>query len=591
MTETTTQEAGRQVFYAILGEPIPKNTALLRTAEEYRHFRSIYLAQKQLNKLIEDSQLAAEVRLIMIDRTSDIPRKLWDLSTATCAIIFGPNFPRLSEATIRLWATSGQDRYIVVCHNPKRALFRYERLRQFGNDLNVRGYSSAANDAETRDFWQSFFDDELCPLIREKAANFTGDDLAAAEKLLTREEASQALNSDPETMELLPGFPHVARQAIDAIDAIDADKSHTVVSRIVQPDGPLTATIVHTANLARYGARQRIETLPNALAMIGMEETRQILTGRAMSELVKKVDQAGFVAKDFFAHSVSTGYMAQLLQLDVESPSPRQQEVLKALSLPPFILDVLKRFGVYRKFKDAHAAFDPFTAGILHDVGKVMNTVCYQDTYPLVLYEIERSKWQTRLLDCERAVVGDLQHPVTSGALLESWEVFPRLIEPIRNHHQIDENSAPEAALVSLANLLVKGMFPFPRVISIPEDYRSVHLYPASDAFPLTNPLPALFHKHATWFEQGYDELELTPDEVETGRYRKATLDALIEVAQDAVEKDPVAYSEALSAQNPELMDLVEWTDVSAGDWLAFSLLLRHTITDTVHRLLASTGR
>ena len=69
--------------------------------------------------------MAAEVRLIMIDRTSDIPRKLWNLSHVTCAIIFGPNFPRLSEATIRLWATSGQERYIVVCHNAKRALFDF----------------------------------------------------------------------------------------------------------------------------------------------------------------------------------------------------------------------------------------------------------------------------------------------------------------------------------------------------------------------------------------------------------------------------------------------------------------------------------
>ena len=588
MTETIPQKTRRQVFYVILGEPIPKNTALLRTADEYRQFRSIYLAQKQLNKLIQDAQLNVEVRLIMIDRTSDIPRKLWDLSRATCAIVFGPNFPHLSEATIRLWATSGKDRYVVVCHNPKRALFDYDRLRQFSSGMNVRGYCSTANDIETKAFWSSFFDAELYPLIQKKAAEFAGDDLAAAEKLLTRQEVRLALNSDPTTMDLLPGFPHVARQAIAAIDA---DKSHTVVARIVESDGPLTATIVRTANLARYGARQRIETLPTALAMVGMEETRKILTGRAMSELVRKVNQAGFVAKDFFAHSVSTGYMAQLLHLDVESPSPRQREILKSLDLPPFVIDVLKRFGTFERFKGVDSAFDPFVAGILHDVGKVLNTVCYKDTYPLVLFEIERNKWQMRLLDCERSVVGDLQHPVTSGALLESWEVFPRLVEPIRNHHNIDENSSPETVLVALANCLVKGMFPFPRVISIPENYRSVHLYPASDEYPLTNPLPGLFQKHATWFEQGYDELELTPDEVETGRYREASVGALIDVANQAVDRDPLVYSEALAAQNPEMMDLVEWTDVSGGDWLAFSLLLRHTITRAVNRLLSSTER
>jgi hypothetical protein len=101
-------------------------------------------------------------------------------------------------------------------------------------------------------------------------------------------------------------------------------------------------------------------------------------------------------------------------------------------------------------------------------------------------------------------------------------------------------------------------MFPFPRVISIPEDYRSVHLYPASDEFPLTNPLPEIFQQHAAWFEQGYDELTLTADESESGRYQASTIDALVEVAKDAVEQSPQAYAETLSAQNPELMDLVE---------------------------------
>ena len=590
MTETTATETapGHQVFYAILGEPIPKNTALLRTADEYRHFRSIYLAQRQLNKLIQDSNLPAEVRLIMIDRTSDIPRKLWDLSHSTCVIIFGPNFPWLSEATIRLWATSGRDRYIVVCHNPKRALFPFDRLQEFGRDLNVRGYASSADEDETKAFWHGFFDDELRPLIEQKASLGDGD-LSAVETLLSRAEAKEALSRDHTTMDLLPGFPHVCRKAIQAIDD---DKSHTVVARIVSPDGPLTATIVRTANLARYGAQQRIETLPNALAMIGMEETRKILTGRAMGELVRKADQAGFLAKDFFAHSVSTGYMAQLLSLNFEQPSDKEREILRALGLAPFVVDLLKSFKPWTLFRRLPRDFDAFTGGILHDVGKVLNTVCYKDTYPLVLYEIERNKWQTRMLECEMAVVGDLQHPVTSGALLERWEVFPKLIEPIRNHHLIEESSTPETVLVALANCMVKGMYPFPRLISIPEEYRSVHLYPVSDDYPLNNPLPELFGKYTTRYEHGYDEIALDKDELDTGQYRPQSLRALVNAAREAVDSDPRTYNDALYAQNPEMMDIVEWTKISADKWLTLSLLLRNTITEMVNRLLAtSTGR
>ena len=96
MTDTLPTADSSDIFYAILGEPIPKNTQLLRTAEEYRHFRTIYSSQKQLNRLFSEASLKTEIRLVMIDRTSEIPRKLWDLSHATCVIIFGPNFPWLS---------------------------------------------------------------------------------------------------------------------------------------------------------------------------------------------------------------------------------------------------------------------------------------------------------------------------------------------------------------------------------------------------------------------------------------------------------------------------------------------------------------
>ena len=116
--------------------------------------------------------------------------------------------------------------------------------------------------------------------------------------------------------------------------------------------------------------------------------------------------------------------MAQILSLNLDEPSQKECEIIKSLDLPPFIIDTLRHFKYWSLF-DLDPEFDSFTAGILHDVGKILNTVCYKDTYPLILYEIERSKWCNRLLECETAVIGDLQHPLTSGTLLSRWEVFP----------------------------------------------------------------------------------------------------------------------------------------------------------------------
>ncbi len=132
-------------------------------------------------------------------------------------------------------------------------------------------------------------------------------------------------------------------------------------------------------------------------------------------------------------------------------------------------------------------------------------------------------------------------------------------------------------------------MNPFPRLISIPEDYRSTRLYPASDEYPLNNPLIELFRKHVLWFEQTENEIELTKHELDTGEYSAASLDAYIDAGREAVETDPRSYGDALMAQNPEILDIVEWTKVSSDEWLAFSLMLRNTVTEMVNRLLQST--
>jgi len=109
--------------------------------------------------------------------------------------------------------------------------------------------------------------------------------------------------------------------------------------------------------------------------------------------------------------------------------------------------------------------------------------------------------------------------------------------------------------------------------------------FPASDEYPLNNPLSQLFRKACTLFERQEDELGLSSRELESGEYTAANLDGFVEAAQTAVAVDPRSYSEALMAQDPETLDIVEWTKVSADDWFAFSLIMRNTIVEMVNRL------
>ena len=190
----------------------------------------------------------------------------------------------------------------------------------------------------------------------------------------------------------------------------------------------------------------------------------------------------------------------------------------------------------------------------------------------MVLYEYERSGWKGSLLQSEIAVVGDFQHPVSGGALLEKWEVFPTLIEPIRQHHRLHPDGGSEALLICAANILSKGIFPFPRGISISEEYRAAHLNPAESSDLLDNPLPAHFQKLREPYQASKSELSISADEIDSGEYEPEHVEAFLSMAKQTIltEVDAVsAYSEALVDQNPEFLEVLERTNRSPEEFFA----------------------
>ena len=226
----------------------------------------------------------------------------------------------------------------------------------------------------------------------------------------------------------------------------------------------------------------------------------------------------------------------------------------------------------------------------MHDVGKLLNMICYTDIFPSMLYEIEQSQWKGSLLESETAWLWDFQHPGTGSALLMEWEIFPRCIEPIHLHHQIHPGSAPETVLIALANCLVKGLYPFPRQIDISQDFRDIFLAPAANSELLANPLAVIFHNIVELFELEKDRLLLTVEEVESGNYQPHKVEELISLARTSFENSQ-SYGDALIGQNPEFSQTLEYLKVSAEEMLALPLLLKSTLQSLVNSLCESISR
>jgi len=572
-------------LFVVVCEPVPRDRKTLQAAPNYHHFRTIYAAHRVLNSQLAEGAVGAEVKLVMASHSADIPKHFRRYADQICCVIFGPNLPRLTEATVRMTANAGRRRHVVVCYNPDQVNFSWDALEDLSGRMEVWGCRSSADAGEIRSFWSRYFTQELRPLVETKVAPEAGEE--SETPLLSIEEIREKLARDEAVVDMLPGFPHICRQVIDAIDG---GKRFADVATIIQPDGALQASILRTANLAKYGSRQRIEALPNALSMIGAEETKKIAMGRAMSDMMKRVDQAGFSTRDFFFHSTSVGYLAQLLSLNLEAPNPREREILKSLRVPNFVNAALVRSRLWERF-DLPDSFDAFTAGILHDVGKVLNTVCYEGLFPLVLHEYETSQWQGSLIASEIAVVGDFQHPVTGGALLERWEIFPDLIEPIREHHAIGADSPHGAVLVALANSLAKSCAPFPRAIAIPDEYRKQHLKPVADEGLLDNPLVAAYRQVSDAYEAATATVELSPDERDSGEYAPEHVQALLVAGAEVAEGSDACgpFCEALVAQNPEFLVLAEWLETTSEELIRLTALVQGYVSELVNGLFQGT--
>ena len=174
-------------------------------------------------------------------------------------------------------------------------------------------------------------------------------------------------------------------------------------------------------------------------------------------------------------------------------------------------------------------------------------------------------------------------------ALLDKWQVFPNLVEPIRCHHQVNPDSKPGSVLLALANCLVKGLYPFPDKINIPEEFREAH-FPGGNGKVTSNPLPEAFDQLVKLFEEEKTKLSLSAGELETGQYKEENIEGVIGAAKEAAFNGCASYMGVLSDQNPEFADVVEWSKQSPEDLLALTLLLKDYLTEMMVGLVKSTG-
>lgn len=217
-------------------------------------------------------------------------------------------------------------------------------------------------------------------------------------------------------VQALPPLPTSAMRVIALIKnpATSVKELETVIGQ----DPALAASMLRQANSAYYGYARRISSLQEAIVILGFQVIQGLAMVSAIAPLLKtklvgyEIEQEGL-----WKHSLLTGMAA-------------------------------KRLCQNRKLPYGDVAF---TAGLLHDIGKLIISVYIQEVGTFLLEKVNAAKLS--YVDLEEKVIG-YNHATVGGFLAKTWNLPEDLVESIKYHHApLDAQRHPElACIVHVAN-------------------------------------------------------------------------------------------------------------------------------------------
>jgi putative nucleotidyltransferase with HDIG domain len=221
------------------------------------------------------------------------------------------------------------------------------------------------------------------------------------------------------TLDDLPSLPAVVMELLNSIDQEDVDI--TVLARKVSYDQALTAKTLRLANSSLYGLQVKVTTIQQAITYLGFQTTRNLITAAAVTGCFAEGHCPGFDHKAFWRHSIATAACAKVLARQL-------------------------------RFNQDYA----FTAGLLHDIGRLVLVSCFPNQYSETIHY--REQHDCYLLDAERTVLG-VDHVDAGLALAEHWNFSDTMRLAIGGHHDPEAPGAGFlAAIVHVADAMVHAL-------------------------------------------------------------------------------------------------------------------------------------
>lgn len=181
-------------------------------------------------------------------------------------------------------------------------------------------------------------------------------------------QSTPSLESVAKRIHEISTLPHIALRVMQV--ASDNHCGAADLKGVMENDAAMSARVLRCVNSAAYALRSKITNLQEAIAYVGLKQIRNVAMTATVSDLFKKDESIGsYRRRGLWQHLVSVGICARLI-------------------------------AMRRKIE---AFEDAFLAGLLHDVGIILEDQQVHDRFARVIRALNA---QQTLVEAERAELG-----------------------------------------------------------------------------------------------------------------------------------------------------------------------------------------
>ncbi|MEK7280066.1 MAG: HDOD domain-containing protein [Nitrospirota bacterium] len=216
----------------------------------------------------------------------------------------------------------------------------------------------------------------------------------------------------------LPVVPVVANKVLSA--AADPESTARLLGLVISRDQALASRVLRIANSAFYGVNRQINTISEAVTIIGFDGIKNLALALSMRGIYKSF---GLLEQLLWDHSAGVAIAAQLAASHVHL---KQKE-------------------------------EVFISGLLHDVGKIVLLNQEREKYTRVVQLVYNEDYS--FSRAEEEIFG-FDHAIVGSMVIKKWNFPDFLVSIARYHNDIlsykdgDSNISLMLALVNFADLL-----------------------------------------------------------------------------------------------------------------------------------------